>query len=115
MRRQTTYTLALITLCLTGFTTIQYALADDGDSPNQVTMDGFSDRPSLVTFDPGGADGVERTVLVNATIVDISGKQFLRGTVTDKHQEINVVFPGKVAYVAFDSIAYIQHLGDGKR
>lgn len=112
MKKQAMYTLAFVAVILTALTTYRYAMADDGDASGQVTviMNGLGNRPALVAFELGGGDGVDRTVLVNSTIVEIGGKRFLGGTVTDKYPEINVVFPGTVAYVALDRIAYIQYL-----
>lgn len=112
MKKQVKYALAFIAVILTALTTYRYAVATDGDATGQVTvtMNGLGNRPALVAFELGGGDGIDRTVLVNSTIVELGGKRFLGGTVTDKYPEINVAFPGTVAYVALDRIAYIQYL-----
>ena len=112
MKKRAKYALAFIAVILTALTTYRYAVAADGDATGQVTviMNGLGNRPALVAFDLGGGDGVDRTVLVNSTIVELGGKRFLGGTVTDKYPEIKVAFPGTVAYVALDRIAYIQYL-----
>ncbi len=112
MKKRAKYALAFIAVLLTALTTYQYAFAADDDATGQATviMNGLGNRPALVAFDLGGGDGVDQTVLVNSTIVEIGGKRFLGGTVTDKYPEINVAFPGTVAYVALDRIAYIQYL-----
>ena len=112
MKKRAYYVLAFIAVVLIALTGYRYALAADGDAVGQVTviMNGLGNRPAWVAFDLGGADGVERTVLENSTIVELGGKRFLGGTVTNKYPEIKVTFPGTVAYVALDSIAYIQYL-----
>jgi hypothetical protein len=112
MKNRARYALAFIAVILTALTTYRYALAADGNATGQVTviMNGLGNRPALVAFDLGGGDGVDRTVLVNSTIVELGGKRFLAGTVTDKYPEIKVAFPGTIAHVALDRIAYIQYL-----
>lgn len=112
MKNRTKYALAFIAVILTSLTAYRYSVAADGDPTGQVAviMNGLGDRPALVAFDLGGGDGVDRTVLVNSTIVELGGKRFLGGTVTDKYPEVTVAFPGTVAYVALDRIAYIQYL-----
>jgi hypothetical protein len=106
MKRRAKSALAFIAVILTALTTYRYAFAANDDATDQATviMNGLGNRPALVAFDFGGGDGVERTVLVNSAIVELGG------TVTDKYPEIEVAFPGTVAYVALDRIAYIQYL-----
>ena len=116
MKSWTSSALTLTVVTLIALITYRYALAADGNPDHgTVIMKGLGDRPSLVAFDIGGANGVERTALVNSTIVEIGGRRFLGGTVTDKYPEIKVVSPGTVAYVALDRIAYIQYLDGGSR
>ncbi len=110
MKYKTTYAFALISVTFIGLTTFRYALADEGDPADNVTLHGLGDRPALVAFDVGGENGGDNTVLVNCEIVDIGGKRFLGGTVTDKYPEVKVAFPGRVAYVALDRIVYIQYV-----
>jgi hypothetical protein len=112
MKKRAKSALAFIAVILTALTTYRYAFAANDDATDQATviMNGLGNRPALVAFDFGGGDGVDRTVLVNSTIVELGGKRFLGGTVTDKYPEIEVAFPGTVAYVALDRIAYIQYL-----
>jgi hypothetical protein len=106
MKKRAKSGLAFIAVILTALTTYRYAFAANDDATDQATviMNGLGNRPALVAFDFGGGDGVERTVLVNSAIVELGG------TVTDKYPEIEVAFPGTVAYVALDRIAYIQYL-----
>lgn len=115
MKKRAQYALAFIAVLLIALTTYRYALATDGNVAGQVTaiMNGLGNRPALVVFDLGGADGVERTALENSTIVELGGKRFLGGTVTEKYPEIKVTFPGTVAYIALDRITYIQYLDGG--
>ena len=112
MKKRAKYALAFIAVLLTALTTYQYAFAAHDDATGQATviMHGLGNRPALVAFDLGGGAGGDTTVLVNSTIVEVGGKRFLGGTVTEKYPEINVDFPGTVAYVALDRIAYIQYL-----
>lgn len=90
-------------------TTYRYAMAHEPKASPYDNLHGLGKGACLVVLDLG-ADGVERTVLMDTSITEIGGKRFLAGTVTDKFTEIAVVFPGKPAYVALDRIAYIQIL-----
>ncbi len=116
MKKRAKHALALIAVILIALTTYRYAGATNGDATGQVTviMNGLGDRPALVAFELGGGDGIDRTVLVNSTIVELGGKRFLGGTVTDKYPDIKVAFPGTAAFVALDRIAYIQYLDGAK-
>ena len=114
MKKNVIYALAIIAVTLTAMT-YRYALAADGDTTGHATvnMNGLGNRPALVVFDLGGGNGVERTALANSTIVELGGKRFLGGFVTDKFPEIKVAFPGKGAYIALERIVYIQYLDNG--
>ncbi|MCC7336583.1 MAG: hypothetical protein IT422_15945 [Pirellulaceae bacterium] len=110
MRQRTSILLAAFALSVSVFATYRLAYSGDDDPVGHVNMHGLGDSPCLVTFDLGGSDGVEQTVLTDAKIIDVGGKRFLRGVVTDEYQEINVVYPGTGAFVALDSITYLQYL-----
>ncbi|GAA5510928.1 hypothetical protein [Novipirellula caenicola] len=110
MKYKTTCAFALIAVTFIGLTTFRYALADEGDPAGHVNLQGLGDRPALVAFGTGGENGGDNTVLVNCAIVDIDGKRFLGGTVTDECPEVKVAFPGRTAYVALERIVYIQYL-----
>jgi hypothetical protein len=110
MHQRTSILLAAIALSVTVFATYRLAYARDDDPVGHKNMHGFGDSPCLVAFDLGGSDGVEQTVLVDTEIVDVGGKRFLNGVVTDNYPEINVTYPGMGAFVALDSITYLQFL-----
>lgn len=110
MRQRTSILLAAFALSVLVFATYRLADAGDDDPADHVNMHGLGDSPCLVTFDLGGSDGIEQTVLVDAKIVDVGGKRFLNGVVTDNYPEINVAYPGTGAFVALDSITYLQYL-----
>jgi len=112
----------LFIVALTAVVTYRIALADTTEASQHPGINDFGDSPCLVTFDLGsgggpGPGGVQRTVLVNASFTDISGKRFLGGTVTDKYTKftrVDVTFPGTQAYIALDRIACIELLDAAK-
>ena len=110
MYQRTSVLLAAIALSVTVFATYCLAHARDDDPVGHKSMHGFGDSPCLVTFDLGGSDGVEQTVLVDTEVVDVGGKRFLNGVVTDNYPEINVAYAGTGAFVALDSIIDLQML-----
>ena len=111
MNRQRQLLLGVLGVALLAIMTYRFALADEGEASDPDNIKRFTDLPCLIVFDLG-ADGIERTVLVDASITDIGGKRFLGGVVTDKYPDFWVVMPGKPAYIALDRIAYIQVLDD---
>ncbi|TWU51526.1 hypothetical protein [Rubripirellula reticaptiva] len=110
MRQRTSILLAAFALSVIVIATYRLAYAGDDDPAGHKNMYGFGDSPCLVTFDLGGSDGVEQTVLVDTEIVVVGGKRFLNGVVTDNYPEVNVAYPGTRAFVALDRIAYLQFL-----
>jgi hypothetical protein len=110
MRQRSYILLAIIAISLTVFATYRLAYAGEDDPAGHINMHGLGESPCLVTFDLGGSDGVEQTVLVDAKILDVGGKRFLSGLVSDDYPQINVAYPGTGAFVALDSITYMQYL-----
>ncbi|TWT84748.1 hypothetical protein CA13_62280 [Planctomycetes bacterium CA13] len=122
MKNLTKHSMALFIIALTAIATYRISLADSTATSQLPGINEFGDSPCLVTFNigPGGGQsmgGVQRTVLVNATFTDISGKRFLGGIVTDKYTKftrLDVEFPGTQAYISFDRIACIELLDVAK-
>jgi hypothetical protein len=114
MQTRSRVLLSTLGVALLAITTYRLAFADDAAPRKADNITRFTDLPCLVVFDLG-SDGVDRTVLVDASITDIGGKRFLGGIVTDKFPDFRVAIPGKPAYVALDRIAYIQILDDPQR
>ncbi|WP_143549216.1 hypothetical protein [Rhodopirellula bahusiensis] len=94
--------------------TYHLATAADPNAPHPSNyLTSFTGKTVLVVLDLG-ADGIERTVLRDASLTGIGEKPFLGGVVTDKYPEFPVIMPGEKAYVALDRIVYVQVLDDPK-
>ncbi|TWU39982.1 hypothetical protein Q31b_32980 [Novipirellula aureliae] len=122
MKNHPRHSMALFIVALTAIATYQIALADRTPTWQHPGINDFGDSPCLVSFDLGSGGGqstggVQRTVLVNASFNDISGKRFLGGIVTDKYKKftrLDVTFPGTQAYISLDRIACIELLDVAK-
>ncbi len=116
MKKRAKYALAFIAVILTALTTYRCAVATDGDATGQVTviMNGLGNRPLWWHSSLAVATASIELFWSTRPSLNSAEKRFLGGTVTDKYPEINVAFPGTVAYVALDRIAYIQYLDGAK-
>jgi hypothetical protein len=65
----------------------------------------------LVTIETG-TERIEDKALLNPQVVDLGGKQFLRGSVSGDIKDIvkETVLSGQMAYVPLDRIVVIQQL-----
>ncbi|KAA5538925.1 hypothetical protein FYK55_26170 [Roseiconus nitratireducens] len=110
MKNLSVVLLASVAFAIAFFASYRFSTAGDGDPPGHVNLHDFGDATCLVTFDLGGSDGIEQTVLMKPRITDVGGKRFVSGVTTNVYNEINVPYPGTVAYVALERISYIQIL-----
>lgn len=97
-------TLLIVATCLTivGYPTAIASEASPKTSP-------IEPGAHLIVFNLG-ADGVERTVLVDPVVVSVGGHPFLKGVVTDKFPIVTVVSPGTTAMIPVSGVGYMQLL-----
>ncbi|SMP62380.1 hypothetical protein SAMN06265222_107307 [Neorhodopirellula lusitana] len=104
-----------LVVAVLAITAYSFAVAGDPSAPgpdNYLTR--FHGKTILVVLDLG-SDGIERTVLVDASLTGLGDKRFLGGVVTDKYPEFPVIMPGRKAFVALDRVVSIQVLEGSDR